>query len=54
MLKSNPPEEIQDKIREMAKKAGQPVTQFLNPYMALIANGQITLVPQVQPVGKAA
>lgn len=48
MLKSNPPAEIQDKIRELARKAGQPVTQFLNPYMALIANGQIELIPQLR------
>lgn len=48
MLKSNPPADIQDKIREMARKAGQPVTQFLNPYMVLIAKGQIELVPQVK------
>jgi hypothetical protein len=54
MLKANPPAEIQDIIRDMAAKAGQPVTQFLNPYITLIAKGEIKLVPQAQQAPKQA
>ena len=54
MLKATPPLEAENKICELAAKAGISITQFLNPYLVLIANGQIKLVPQVGPADTAA
>lgn len=54
MLKANPPENVQEKIRLMAAAAGVPVTQFLNPFIVEIAAGRIQMVPQVAQPKQAA
>ena len=49
MIKCSPPTEVEDKIRKQAAKFGVPLTAYLNPFLALIADGTLTLTPQLAP-----
>lgn len=58
MLKATPPQDVEDKIRRLAHKAGVPVTQFLTPFLTEIAEGRLVMhagpPPGAQVVNKAA
>ena len=47
MLKCSPPTKVEDKIRQQAAALGVPITQYLNPFLALIAEGTLKLTPQL-------
>jgi hypothetical protein len=49
MIKCSPPTEVEDNIRKQAAKLGVPLTQYLNPFLAMIAAGTLTLTPQLTP-----
>jgi hypothetical protein len=49
MLKCTLPTEVEDKIRKQAAKLGVPITNYLNPFLSMIADGTLTLVPQMTP-----
>jgi hypothetical protein len=47
MLKCSLPIKVEDKIRQQAALLGVPITQYLNPFLTLIAEGKLTLTPQL-------
>jgi hypothetical protein len=48
MLKLTPPPAIEDAIRKQASQMGVPISQYLAPFVKMIAEGKLTLSPRLE------
>jgi hypothetical protein len=48
MLKLSPPPAVEDAIRKQAAQMGVPISQYLAPFVKMIADGKLTLSPRLE------
>ena len=49
MLKISPPPAVEDAIRKQAAQLGVPISQYLAPFVKMVADGKLTLSPRLEP-----